>query len=132
MASGQSNRMHEDLAAEIFALGPFVRCVAMGRGQDVHTLERAGVSDASGLSLHRFEELFVNPALMTVSRQRGELDCGGHRYLVVAYGRFSQLIVPIETGYISISLEAIADVEHVAVAVISLLERYELRPEPRS
>lgn len=84
MGSGHWNGMHEDLAAEIFALGPFVRYVAMGRRQDVHTLERAGLSDASDSVSDRFEELFINPALITLARQRGELDCGGLRYLVVA------------------------------------------------
>lgn len=118
--------MHEDLATEIFALGPSVRYVAVGRGQDVHALERAGLSDASDAVSDRFEELFTNPALVTLARQRGELDCGGLRYLVVAYGHFSQLIVPVPAGHVSISLEATADVEDVADAVVNALEHHDL------
>lgn len=99
----------------------------MGRRQDVHTLEHGGLSDASDSVSDRFEELFVNPALITLARQRGELDCGGLRYLVVANGRFSQLIVPIEAGHIVIALEATADVEYLADAVMRFLEHHELR-----
>ena len=42
--------------------------------------------DASGLESDRYEELLVNPTLLTLATQRGNIDCGGLKYLIVRYG----------------------------------------------
>jgi len=95
----------EDLAEAIFAASPAVRYVALGRGQDVELRERPGLSDASSSDSDRYEELLVNPTLLTLARQRGEIDCGGLDYLVVAYGNFFQLVMPVPGGHVSVGVE---------------------------
>ena len=65
--------------------------MAFGSGQDVVTRERSGLIDASSGESDRYEELLVNPTLLTLAAQRGDIDCGGLRYLVVAYRNFWQL-----------------------------------------
>lgn len=89
----------------IFAVSPAIRYVAVGRGQDVQLRERPGLADASSSDSDRYEELLVNPALFTLARQRGDIDCGGLDYLVVAYGNFFQLVLPIEGGHVSVAVE---------------------------
>ncbi len=57
----------------------------------------------------RFEELLVNPILVTLARQRGNIDCGSLDSLFVRYGNFTQLVVPIPKGHVSIALDRDAD-----------------------
>jgi hypothetical protein len=65
------------LTQALFALSPAVRYIALARGQDVSLQERPGLRDPSD----RYEELLVNPTLLTLARQRGGIDCGGLDYL---------------------------------------------------
>jgi hypothetical protein len=95
----------DQLADALFALSPSIRYVARGRGQEVELRERPGLADASSGESDRYEELLVNPTLITLARQRGEIDCGGLDYLVVAYGSFFQLVLPVEDGHVSVAVE---------------------------
>jgi hypothetical protein len=90
---------------EVFAVSPAIRYVAVGRGQNVQLRERAGLADASSSESDRYEELLVNPTLITLARQRGEIDCGGLDYLIVAYGNFFQLVLPVDGGHVSVAIE---------------------------
>ena len=107
----------------IFALGPHVRYVAFGSGQEVETRQREDVRDASASESDFFEELLVNPTLLALARQRGELDCGGLRHLIVAYGNFNQVVVPAAWGHVSVCVERDADAEDVARQVALLIEQ---------
>ena len=95
----------DELADRVFAVSPAVRYVALGRGQDVRLRERPDLADASSGESDRYEELLVNPTLIALARQRGEIDCGGLDYLMVAYGSFLQLILPVEGGHVSVAIE---------------------------
>ncbi|MEP6666876.1 MAG: hypothetical protein ABJA81_10545 [Nocardioidaceae bacterium] len=68
--------VHEIVSGN-FALGDQVRYVAVADGQDVTLQQRAGLADASSNETDRYEELLVNPALLLLTRQRGEIHCGG-------------------------------------------------------
>jgi hypothetical protein len=113
----------DELREAIFALGPHIRYVAFGLGQDVTTLERDGVSGASSSSSDFYEELLVNPALLTLARQRGELDCGGLGHVIVGYGNFHQVVVPmpVGTGHVSVCVELDGDPSEVARQVAGLI-----------
>jgi len=115
--------MNEALRQAIFDLGPHIRYVAFGDGQDVSTAQRDGVAGASDPGSDFFEELLVNPTLLTLARQRGELDCGGLRHIVIGYGNFNQLVMPMPdgAGHVSVCVELGADVDAVAEAVVGLL-----------
>jgi hypothetical protein len=89
----------------VFAVSPAIRYVAVGRGQDVQLRERPDLADASSSESDRYEELLVNPTLITLARQRGEIDCGGLDYLIVAYGSFFQLVLPVDGGHVSVAIE---------------------------
>ena len=95
----------DSLAETVFAVSPAIRYVAVGRGQDVELRERGGLADASSGESDRYEELLVNPTLITLARQRGDIDCGGLDYLVIAYGNFFQLVLPHGDGHVSVAVE---------------------------
>jgi hypothetical protein len=108
----------------IFGLGPHIRYVAFGEGQRVETAQREGIADASDAGSDFFEELLVNPALLTLARQRGDLDCGGLRHVIVGYGNFNQVVVPAGSGHVSVCVERAADADGVARSVAELLEQW--------
>src|ERR671919_1630049 len=93
------------LIDELFALTDEIRYVGVARGQEVETRERPGLESASSGESDRYEELLVNPTLLTLARQRGEIDCGGLRFIVVGYGNFHQLVVPFGDGHVSPAFE---------------------------
>src|SRR5881409_3915859 len=109
------------LREAIFGLGAHIRYVAFGDAQQVDTAQRDGVAGASDPGSDFFEELLVNPALLTLARQRGDLDCGGLRHLVVGYGNFNQVIVPRGSGHVSVCVELDADASAVARDVGALI-----------
>ncbi len=112
--------MSDPLAA-IFALSPQVRYVALFRDGELTSRQRAGLSGASSAESDRYEELIVNPTLVTLLGQRGRIDCGGLEHVVIRYGNFFQLIRPIPGGHLSVALEPDADPLAVAAAVERLL-----------
>jgi hypothetical protein len=63
--------MDDALRDAIFGIGPEIRYVAFGDGQRVETAQRDGIADASDAGSDFFEELLVNPTLLTLARQRG-------------------------------------------------------------
>lgn len=114
---------HDELRKAIFALGPHIRYVAVGAGQQITTDERDDLSGASSSSSDFYEELLVNPGLLTLARQRGELDCGGLRHIIVGYGNFHQVVVPMPDGvtHVSVAVEVDGDPSEVAAQVAELI-----------
>jgi hypothetical protein len=94
----------DQLPDALFGLSPDVRYVAVGQGTALTLRARAGLADASSAESDRYEELLVNPAPVTLTTQRGDLDAGGLRHLLVRYGNFFQLILPVPGGHVSIAL----------------------------
>ena len=89
-----------ELIDALFAIGPEVRYVALGRGQEVTMQLASDVATETTFESNRFEELLVNPTLLTLAGQRGRLDCGGLDFLVVGYGAFQQLVMPMQDGHV--------------------------------
>jgi hypothetical protein len=99
----------DSVISELFWITPEIRYIAVARGQEVELHQRPGIEAASGSESDRYEELLVNPTLITLARQRGEIDCGGLRFLLVGYGNFHQLVIPGPEGHVSIAFELGAD-----------------------
>ncbi|HEX2137504.1 MAG TPA: hypothetical protein VHG30_16665 [Microvirga sp.] len=107
----------------IFAVSPAVRYVALYRGGALKSRQRGDVAGASAAESDRYEELFVNPALLTLVRQRGNLDCGGARFVVVRYGNFYQLVIDLPDGHASVCFELGANPLDHAEAIRAICER---------
>ena len=110
-----------DLIDAVFELSDRVRYAAVGRGQSVTTRQRSGLTDPTDQESDRYEELLVNPTLLTLVRQRGEIDCGGLGYVLIRYGSFFQLVVPISDGHLSVALEPHSDPVQIARSIVDLV-----------
>jgi hypothetical protein len=75
-----------------------VRYVPVYRYGELSLRQRSDLSLASAPESDRYEELLVNPTVLTLTRQRGEIDCGGFDYVVIRHGNFFQFVAPIEGG----------------------------------
>jgi hypothetical protein len=95
----------EAIIGKVLAVSESIRYVALYRGGELSSQQRAGVADASASESDRYEELFVNPTLLTLARQRGNLDCGGLRSIVIGYGHFHQLVIDLPDGHISVCFD---------------------------
>ncbi len=103
----------------IFELSPSVRYVALRRGSELTLRERAGLQAPSSSESDRYEELIVNPTLLTLVQSRGDIDCGGARWVLIRYGSFFEFVRPLPGGHLSVGLEPSADV----LALVEALER---------
>ena len=90
---------------DLFAVSSEVRYVALYRDGKLESRERAGLAQASSSESDKYEELIVNPALLKLVQQRGDIDCGGAQWIVIRYGNFYQHVRPVEGGHVSIGME---------------------------
>jgi hypothetical protein len=112
----------QNVTDKIFALSTAVRYVALYRGGTLTSHQRPVVGDASASESDRYEELFVNPTLLTLARQRGNLDCGGLRFIVVGYGNFHQFVMDLSDGHVSICFELASNPLDYVEAIRSICE----------
>lgn len=106
----------------IFDVTPSIRYVALYRAGKLISRKRDNVKNASASKSDKYEELFVNPSLLTLVRQRGNLDCGGADFVLVRYGNFYQLIIPLQDGHVSVCFEPDANPLTYTEAIRALVE----------
>jgi hypothetical protein len=115
----------ECLVADLFALGG-VGYVAIGRGQDVlmrrHPKLVTGTTEESNF----YEELILNPSLLKLAGQRGDLDCGGLRFIAIGYGEFIEMIMRMKDGHISLGVSSKTQVDEFAAKMQGVLEDHGL------
>jgi len=109
LGTGVTDLPMSTLAEALFSVGPEVRYVATYRHGDLQLRERAGLSDASKSESDKYEELLVDPTLLTLVAQRGDIDSGGLSYVLIRYGNFFQLVSVVPGGHVSVALERSAD-----------------------
>jgi hypothetical protein len=97
------------LIRRLFSLGREVRYVAVYRKGRLQMRQRPGLAHASAAESDRCEELIVNPTLLKLVVQRGEIDCGGVKFVVIRYGNFFQTVFPVPDGHVSVALEPTAN-----------------------
>jgi hypothetical protein len=106
-----------DIAAMLFDAIPDVRYVATYRAGALALHQRPAIENASASESDRYEELIVNPTLLTLLAQRGNIDCGGLEYVVIRYGSFFELVQPLRDGHLSVGIEPHAEVMSVAAEI---------------
>ena len=99
-----------------------IRYVAIYQNAELTFKQRKQTSDSSSSETDKYEELLVNPTLLTIARQRGNIDCGGLRFIIVGYGNFYQLVKEIKNGHISICLEKNVDLTIVPEKIFEFLK----------
>jgi len=93
----------------IFRISDHIRYVAIYRDG---RLEKDSKSDTVGTSSSesdKYEELLVNPTLLKLATQRGNIDCGGMDHILIRYGNFYQLVWPESWGHVSVCIELSAN-----------------------
>jgi hypothetical protein len=118
----------QQLFDSLFALSGEVRYVALYVGDDLAMRQRRGISEASASESDRYEELLVNPTLLTLAGQRGRIDCGGLDFILIRYGNFFQLVHPLKVGHVSIAIEPEADPLSLVPGVRQILNQHGLWP----
>lgn len=104
-------------ARTLFDLAAEIRYVAIYRGGELYSAQRDNLDGASTAESDRYEELLVNPTVLTLVRQRGNIDCGGLEYVLIRYGNFFEFMTPLPDGHLSVGMESTAD----AVALARLI-----------
>ena len=120
----KSSESVQKLIDDILALGG-IGYVALNCGQEVLMRLSPGIESATTSDSNFFEELLVNPALLKLASQRGELDCGGFEYVAVGYGEFMQLIMQIENGHISLGISKETTPGELVSRVNAVLKRHQ-------
>ena len=92
-----------------FAADASVRYVAVYLDGELRMRQREGHTGTSASESDRYEELLVNPTLLTLATQRGEIDCGGLTYLLIRYGNFFTFIQPLAQGHVNVGFELDAE-----------------------
>ena len=110
-----------DLFSSIFALSPDIRYIALLRDGALELRERAGIANASAAESDRYEELLVNPTVLTLVGQRGRIDCGGMDWVMIRYGNFFQTVRPLPGGHLSVAVELHGDPMAVTAALDAAL-----------
>lgn len=104
----------------IIELSPHIRYAAILRGRSLEMRQRDGVRGASSNESDRYEELLVNPALLTLAGRRGDIDCGGLDHVIVEYRNFRQLVLPARDGHVSVCFERAGDPGALAARIREL------------
>ncbi len=98
-----------------------IRYVAIYVNGELSSRQKSEIEDSTVSETDKYEELLVNPTLLTLAGQRGNIDCGGLNYLIIRYGNFYQLVKKIKGGHISICLDKGCDPVSVASEVFTYL-----------
>ena len=114
-----------DLHDDVFAISPDIRYVAAAHGEQLKMRSRPDLHNASSSDSDRYEELLVNPALLMLTSQRGNIDCGGLQYLIVGYGHFQQMVVPMAAGHLSVAFELGSNPADHLPAILGVLARHD-------
>ncbi len=98
-----------------------VRYVAVYKENDLLFKQKGELDNNSEVETDKYEELLVNPVLLKLAEQRGNIDCGGVNFIIIGYGNFYQLIKHIENGHVSICLDLKSDATKLAKKIIDFL-----------
>ena len=99
-----------DTIERIFALADSVRYVATYTDGQLQLAQRPGINEHSEAETDRYEELLVNPTVLKLLTQRGDIDCGGLEYVLIRYGAFFQFVIAVPGGHVSVALEPTTEV----------------------
>lgn len=98
-----------ELIDAIHKLSPDIRYVATYINGALNSAEKAGLDSASSSESDKYEELIVNPTLLTLVTQRGNIDCGGLQYVLIRYGNFFEYVAPVAGGHVSVGISPDVD-----------------------
>jgi hypothetical protein len=99
----------EQIMKTIFSLSDDIRYIAIYANGILSSSARENLQNASSSESDKYEELIVNPTLLKLVTQRGNIDCGGAEFVLIRYGHFFEFVKPLSKGHISIGIQSNAD-----------------------
>ena len=112
----------EDLKNQLFSLSEDIRYVAIYANDTLISGERPGLNNTSSSESDKYEELIVNPTLLKLVIQRGNIDCGGVEYVIIKYGSFFEFVMPIKNGHVSVGIEQHSSIMEIANKILNLVK----------
>jgi hypothetical protein len=95
----------ENLVEFISSVSPYIRYVAVYIDGKLVSSSKQDLLNPSSSESDKYEELIVNPTLLTLVMQRGNIDCGGAEYVLIRYGNFYEFVKPVRNGHISAGIQ---------------------------
>ena len=123
MSYGTKER-YEQLTHDLLNCSVNIRYVGLYQDGALFSSQRDTLQNASRSDSDYYEEILVNPTLLLLAKQRGEIDCGGLEAIVIQYGNFSQWIRPFHHGHISVCLELNSDTRKESQTILSFMEQW--------
>ena len=112
----------EALKNQIFSISDNIRYVAIYANDKLVSGEKPSIKNTSSSESDKYEELIVNPTLLKLVIQRGNIDCGGVEYVIIKYGSFFQFVMPIKNGHVSISIEPHSDILEITNKIQNIVK----------
>ncbi len=114
------------LIREAFEISGSIRYVAVYDHEGLAMRQRSDISHVSSGESDKYEELLVNPTLIKLASQRGNIDCGGLEYFIIRYGNFFVLLFPCRDGHVNFGVEPGMNPFSFIEPIKILLRKYDL------
>jgi hypothetical protein len=115
----------EELLRKIFLVSPEIRYAAIYVSGKLISSERPGLKNASSSDSDKYEELIVNPTLLKLVTQRGNIDCGGVEFVIIRYGSFYEFVMTLMDGHVSVGIEPGGDPVTIGNAIRELVNEHQ-------
>ena len=114
----------QQLIDDLMNFSEAIRYVAVYVDGKLESAARTDARGASSSESDRYEELLVNPGILTLARQRGNIDCGGTEYVLIRYGNFFQFVLPLSNGHVSVCIEPDAEPISLGAHIREIVDRH--------
>lgn len=110
----------------LFAASPEIRYAATYLDGVHSSAQRTELVGSSSSESDKYEELIVNPTLLKLVTQRGNIDCGGANWVIIRYGNFYELVIPVPSGHVSVGIELTGNPMLISEIVLNVIQQTSL------
>ncbi len=121
----------EQVSDQVYSMSDHIRYVAVYYHGKLQSVSKPGLARLNLWDLDKYDELIVNPTLITLLRQRGNIDCGGIRQVIIEYRDIVQFVHPINGGHLSVGFAPLTDYTRFIPKITKLLRDKKLIAENR-
>lgn len=114
----------QTLIKDVLSAAPEIRYCALYIDGVLASEEKKSLQGASSSESDKYEELIVNPTLLKLVTQRGNIDCDGAHYVMIRYGNFFEFVKLLSRGHISVGIEPTADPFRIIPAIEAVLNKH--------
>jgi hypothetical protein len=93
------------LTEKISLISDSIPYVSIYQDNNLESWQRTDLTEPSSSNSDKYEELLVNPTILKIAKQKGDIDCGGLDFAIIKHGIFFRLIREIKNGHVSICID---------------------------